>query len=256
MSTESEIDLTHYMENVQWQVAETSIESKSVSSTSFLHFKINMKRRPGYFVVNMVIPILILGLLNGLVFLLPADSGERVGFAITAFLTFAVFLTLVSANLPKASEPMSLLCYFLTLMLVMSALSTVITIMTLRVYHQDDGSVVPKWLRHVVCFLNLEKCKKWCCSAKKNKNSVHANPDDFDDDEDEEMPPALKKKMGYDDKKSEASSEETKEEEEDDTAHVTWRKVGKTLDIFFFTLFVLGTVIIAVFFLVPLATES
>ncbi|XP_061175707.1 neuronal acetylcholine receptor subunit beta-3-like [Saccostrea echinata] len=248
MSTETTIDLTHYMENVQWEIVQTSVVSKSVSSTSFLNLQIEMKRRPGYFIVNMVIPILILGLLNGLVFLLPADSGERVGFAITAFLTFAVFLTMVSANLPKASEPMSLLCYFLTLMLIMSALSCVITIMTLRVYHQDEGSEVPKWLRNVVCFLNFEKFKKWFCSSKGSKNSIHADNDDLDDDDDEMAPP-LQRKTGFDDEKSEASSEDTKEEEEDDTAHVTWIKVGKTLDIFFFTLFVLGTVIITVFFL-------
>ncbi|XP_011446312.1 acetylcholine receptor subunit alpha [Magallana gigas] len=251
-SNQESIDLTHYMENVQWELSNSTIETKSVSSTSFLHFTIVMKRRPGYFVINIVIPILILGLLNGMVFILPVDSGERVGFAITAFLTFAVFLTMVSANLPRAAEPMSLLCYFLTLMLVLSALSCVITIMTLRVYHQDEDTVVPKWLRHVVSFLNFEKFKKWCCSSKKSKNSVGADDDSDDDDFDEN---ALPVKKGFDDNKSETSSEETKEEE-DDTLHITWRKVGKTLDMFFFGLFVLGTCVIAAFFLVPLATET
>ncbi|XP_052688387.1 acetylcholine receptor subunit alpha-like [Crassostrea angulata] len=244
-SNQDSIDLTHYMENVQWELSNSTIETKSVSSTSFLHFTIVMKRRPGYFVINIVIPILILGLLNGMVFILPVDSGERVGFAITAFLTFAVFLTMVSANLPRAAEPMSLLCYFLTLMLVLSALSCVITIMTLRVYHQDEDTVVPRWLRHVVSFLNFEKFKKWCCSSKKSKNSVGADDDSDDDDFDEN---ALPVKKGFDDNKSETSSEETKEEE-DDTLHITWRKVGKTLDMFFFGLFVLGTCVIAAFFL-------
>ena len=253
MSSESSLDLTHYMENVQWELKTTSIETKSISSTSFLNLNLEIKRRPGYFIVNMVIPILILGLLNGMVFLLPADSGERVGFAITAFLTFAVFLTMVSANLPRAAEPMSLLCYFLTLMLVLSALSCVITIMTLRVYHQDEDSEVPKWLRHIIAFMNFQKCKKWCCSSKKSKNSVGADNDGFDDDSLDEHGLPMKKKLGYEDTKSEASSEE---EEEDDTADITWRKVGKTLDIFFFSLFILGTLIIAIFFLVPLATET
>ena len=166
MSSESEVDLTHYMGNVEWNIESTSIESKSVSSSSYLKFKFTLARIPGYFLVNMVIPILILGLLNGLVFLLPPDSGERVGFAITSFLTFAVFLTMVSDSLPKAAQPMSLLCYFLTLMLVMSALSTVITIMTLRVYHQDADSDVPTWLKHVVSFITCRKFKKWCCKPK------------------------------------------------------------------------------------------
>lgn len=104
----------------------------------------------------------------------------------------------------------------------------------------------------MISFLNLEKFKKWCCSSKKSKNSVGADDDSDDDDFDEN---ALPVKKGFDENKSETSSEETKEEE-DDTLHITWRKVGKTLDMFFFGLFILGTCLIAAFFLVPLATET
>lgn len=208
--------------------------------------------------MNMIIPILILGMLTGLVFLLPADSGERVGYAITSFLTFAVFLTMVSENLPKASDPMSLLCYYLTLMLVMSSLSTVITIMTLRVYHQDEDAPVPKWLKHCVAFLTCRKCtKKWC--KKKPK-----------DDDDEESGDATKDEDEEGNSEEEEDSEEEEEDDDgtpkkrkrrkgpnnDDIKGIGWRDVGSALDGFFFTLFLLGTVIIAGFFLIPLALAA
>ncbi|KAK3106060.1 hypothetical protein FSP39_011792 [Pinctada imbricata] len=240
MSSETEVDLSHYMGNVEWDITSTAIESKSISSSSYLKFKINISRIPGFFLVNMVVPILILGLLNGLVFLLPADSGERVGFAITAFLTFAVFLTMVSENLPKAAQPMSLLCYFLTLMLVMSAISTLITIMTMRVYHQDADSDVPKWLRHVVSFITCRKCKKWC-KRKKKRNRDNDDSDDSSDDEEDEL--------------DEAKTEK-KEDVFDDLKGISWKNVGVMLDMFFFMLFIIGTVVISVFFLIPLATSS
>jgi len=181
----------------------------------------------------MVIPIIILGLLNGLVFLLPADSGERVGYAVTAFLTFAVFLTMVSENLPKASQPMSLLCYFLTLMLVMSALSTVITIMTLRVYHQDESTEIPKWLKHMASFLTCRKCKKWR--------------------EKDEIEPPLRKPSDLTD---EFEDEEPVYNFDYDLDDIQWKTIGELLDWFFLIMFLIGTLVIAIFFLVPLATAA
>jgi hypothetical protein len=44
-------------------------------------------------------------ILNIFVFLLPADSGERVGYAITVLLAIAVFLTISSDSLPATSNP-------------------------------------------------------------------------------------------------------------------------------------------------------
>jgi hypothetical protein len=46
-----------------------------------------------------------MSILNVFVFLLPADSGERVGYAITMLLAIAVFLTISSDSLPAMSNP-------------------------------------------------------------------------------------------------------------------------------------------------------
>ncbi|XP_033741331.1 neuronal acetylcholine receptor subunit alpha-7-like [Pecten maximus] len=253
-TTSSEMDTALFMPNVEWTLTGTSVEALSSASASYLDFTINLARKPGYFLVNMIIPILILGMLNGLVFLLPADSGERVGYAITAFLTFAVFLTMVSDNLPKSSEPMSLLCFFLTLMLIMSALSTVITIMTLRVYHQDDDSPVPMWLKHVVAFITCRKCKKWCgqkleaIEEPKPGQEVEEEESSSDEDsaEDEDSDEEGKRKTEA--KKPKPNNADIK--------GISWRVVGGTLDGFFFSLFVFGTVVISCVFLIPLALAA
>lgn len=230
-NTTNVIDLTYYQTNVEWDLAATTVDQETFNSAAYLTYTLTMKRRPGYFLINMVIPIVILGLLNGLVFLLPADSGERVGYAVTAFLTFAVFLTMVSENLPQASQPMSLLCYFLTLMLVMSALSTIITIMTLRVYHQDDSIEIPKWLKHLTSFLTCRKCKKW-------RNDM--DPPEIEPDPTEEIDIDTPPMYNYD----------------YDLDDIQWKTVGELLDWFFFIMFLVGTLTVSVFFLVPLATAA
>jgi len=47
--------------------------------SDFVRFQITIEREPLYFTFNVALPILLLGLLNGFVFVLPAESGERVG---------------------------------------------------------------------------------------------------------------------------------------------------------------------------------
>jgi hypothetical protein len=53
---------------------------------------------------NVIVPVILLGIFNVFTFVLPADSGEKIGYSVTVFPSFAVCLTVVSAELPKTSE--------------------------------------------------------------------------------------------------------------------------------------------------------
>lgn len=102
-------------------------------------FQYTLKRRPMFVIVNVLLPIILMSMINLLVFVLPVESGERISFAITILLALAVFLTLVSENLPKTSEPISYLSYYLMSMMVHSILMTIATIFTLRLYYKKDS---------------------------------------------------------------------------------------------------------------------
>lgn len=228
------VDTSDYAGHVEWELAGSKSDTTVIDGASFITYTINLQRKPGYFLVNMIIPMLILGLLNGLVFLLPADSGERVGYAITAFLTFAVFLTMVSENLPQASEPMSLLCYFLALMLILSALSTVIVIIILRVYHTEEDQPVPDYIKHIVAIMTLRKCKKWCGKKEVSQNAVADIINNDDDDI------------------SNAEVESIQAPPDDsDIKHINWKIVSTTLDGFFFVFFLFATLGCTGYFLIP-----
>ena len=112
-------------------------------------------------IVNIVLPILFLCILNVLVFILPAESGERVSYAITVLLAIAVFMTIISDTLPKKSEPLPLISYFLIIDLIVSALTSLFTILNLRIYHKREGKAFPRWLsgmyRFLTCSSRLKK---------------------------------------------------------------------------------------------------
>jgi hypothetical protein len=71
--------------NSEWDILSTSayvaIDRQYV--VSYANFTLQMSRRPKYVVVNVLIPIVFLNALNLLVFLIPAESGERLSYAIT-----------------------------------------------------------------------------------------------------------------------------------------------------------------------------
>ncbi|KAK3593208.1 hypothetical protein CHS0354_002735 [Potamilus streckersoni] len=150
--------MTYYEDNGKWKMLRTSSSTYIANSKSFAKFTVTIQRRSLYYMINIVLPTILLGVINGFVFLLPAASGERVGFSITCFLSFTVLLNMIMGFLPRTSYPLSLLCYYVTMMLMFSSFITLTTILTLRIYHRaDDGEKIPTILANIVAFLTC-KC--------------------------------------------------------------------------------------------------
>ena len=70
---------------------------------------VHLRRKRTFYILNTIIPVVMLSLLNVLVFILPADCGERMALAVTVLLSFTVYLGIISDNMPKTSESLSLL---------------------------------------------------------------------------------------------------------------------------------------------------
>ena len=59
--------------------------------------------------VNLVVPCSLIALMVLLSFILPPESGERIGLGITVLMAMAIFQELTSAKLPADSEYIPLL---------------------------------------------------------------------------------------------------------------------------------------------------
>uniref|UniRef100_A0A8W8IRY3 Uncharacterized protein n=1 Tax=Magallana gigas TaxID=29159 RepID=A0A8W8IRY3_MAGGI len=94
------INLNEYKESGVWEITRTDVKISKESFEYKVTFSIHIKRKPFYYVFNIIIPILFLGMLTILVFALPVDAGEKMSYAMTVFLSFAVFLTIINTLLP------------------------------------------------------------------------------------------------------------------------------------------------------------
>ena len=143
---DNNIDTQLLTEDSSWTIVNTSAVAWGDDWVSSVTYTISLSRKPQNVIVNSILPILFLCLLNVLVFLLPPESGERVSFAITVLLSIAVFMTIVSNTLPKSSDPMPLIAFFLIADLAMSALVSVCTVWNLHIFYRHDSIPIPQWL--------------------------------------------------------------------------------------------------------------
>ncbi|XP_061162692.1 acetylcholine receptor subunit alpha-like [Saccostrea echinata] len=223
--SQSVVDLTHYSENGAWVLASTETKFELLGENSVVVFNLNLERRPLFFVVNLFIPVFVMLMLNTLVFILPADSGERVGYSITCLLALAVFLSLVSDGLPQVSKPMPVIGYILATYLMISGLICVETIFILRVHHkEEEEEISPFFMR---CY-NLFSCG----SCKKSSGSV----DNLTTEKDLEMT-----KVAF---------------EIPEISPITWKKISSRLDKICFMTSLASVIIVGAIFFVIVNVKS
>ncbi|KAM9853946.1 neuronal acetylcholine receptor subunit alpha-7-like [Aulostomus maculatus] len=154
-------DITGYIANGEWDL----VEVPGRRSERFydcckepypdVTFTVVMRRRTLYYGLNLLIPCVLISTLALLVFLLPADSGEKISLGITVLLSLTVFMLLVAEIMPATSDSVPLIAQYFATTMVIVGLSVIATVLVLQYHHHDpDGGHMPQWTR--VILLN------WC----------------------------------------------------------------------------------------------
>ncbi|KAK3084497.1 hypothetical protein FSP39_014396 [Pinctada imbricata] len=163
----SKVNLEFYVNNSVWDLFSNKVEETGRGMYGGVKAQITLKRRPLYFCINMLMPVLILAILNPLVFVLPPESGERISFSVTIFLSFAVFMTVIGDQLPKSSTSISRTSCFLWAVVSYSAVIIMAAIINLWIYHKEASQRnVFKWNQKN--FL----CKDVDCGTCQSGNSL------------------------------------------------------------------------------------
>ena len=109
--------LFFYRENGEWIVTGTNTEFHHLADTvdgvthyfPQVYFNVFIRRRPAYYILNRILPVVLSSFLVVVVFLLPSESGEKVSYALTELLALAFLLTLITDYMPSTSITISVL---------------------------------------------------------------------------------------------------------------------------------------------------
>ena len=155
--------------NSVWDITSLKHEVARETLESKITFTFNLRRKPQYYVINIILPVVLLGLLNGLVFIIPAETGEKSGYSITVFLSLAVYLTLISAILPITSEEVSVLGIYLLFQVIVGVIVLFVTTIQLRL-NSRSSSIPVAGFSLKIAKIGSRKQRFSCC-GKKNNNS-------------------------------------------------------------------------------------
>ena len=139
--------------NPQWKIRSTSTSTYLEDGQVFVQFTIKLERKPEYYVINFILPIVMLSLLDIATFVLPCDSGEKSGYAITVFLSLAVYFSILSSQLPESSDVTSVFSVYVLVHALLSTMITLLCLCFIRVSSFDEKRNVPTCLRKLTIFV-------------------------------------------------------------------------------------------------------
>ncbi|XP_071785863.1 neuronal acetylcholine receptor subunit alpha-7-like [Asterias amurensis] len=112
---------------------------------------ISLSRRPQFYVMNIIVPCLIIYCLTLFSFCLPCDSGEKIGLGITILLSLTVFMLISADMMPPTSDNFPLIGQFYTSTMVLVAASVGMSVMVLNFNHRPPSARrAPAWMRRLL----------------------------------------------------------------------------------------------------------
>ena len=210
--------------NGEWTITKSYGTSFVDDGESYVAFYLTLKRKPLLYVLETIFPTIFLSILSIVTFVLPAESGERMSFSVTIFLSFAVFLTIVSAQIPENTETVPIFSIYLLIQLSIDVIVIIIAAIQLRYHHREDSNSVPKLAVKVTKW--SRRCRNCCCCRHRR---THANADlKSEVQEVKEV-----KEGSHDNEKSNVSvSQFLSEKDFPDNSDVSWKDVVSATDFF------------------------
>ncbi|XP_058503181.1 neuronal acetylcholine receptor subunit alpha-7-like isoform X1 [Solea solea] len=152
-----EADVSGYMRNGEWDLLEVPGGRHEVfydccaEPYPDVTFVVTLRRRTLFYALNLLIPIVLLSSMTLLVFLLPANSGEKISLGITVLLSLTVFMLMVAEIMPATSDSVPLIGQYFASTMVIVGMSVVATVIVLQFHHHDPNSGhMPRWVHLVL----------------------------------------------------------------------------------------------------------
>uniref|UniRef100_A0A8B9V3P0 Acetylcholine receptor subunit delta n=1 Tax=Anas zonorhyncha TaxID=75864 RepID=A0A8B9V3P0_9AVES len=151
------IDPEGFTENGEWEIihrpARKNIHPSYPPESSEhqdITFYLIIKRKPLFYVINIVTPCVLIAFMAILVFYLPADSGEKMTLVISVLLAQSVFLLLVSQRLPETSHAIPLIGKYLLFIMLLVTAVVVICVVVLNFHFRTPSThIMSDWVREV-----------------------------------------------------------------------------------------------------------
>ncbi|XP_060098805.1 acetylcholine receptor subunit delta-like [Heteronotia binoei] len=151
------IDPEGFTENGEWEIvhrpARKNIDLNfplESNKHQDITFYLIIKRKPLFYIINIVTPCILIAFMTILVFYLPADSGEKVTLAISVLLAQSVFLLLISQRLPATSLAIPLIGKYLLFIMLLVTAVVVACVVELNIHFRTPSThILSDWTKEL-----------------------------------------------------------------------------------------------------------
>jgi len=123
------LDMSEYTENPSWIIVAATRKRYVKNNNWHVDIKFKFLRRANFATFTLVTPLMALAFLNVCVFLVPINSGEKGTYSIAIFLSYGIFLTVISGSLPPNSLQISYFILLISILLCFSVISVFYTVL-------------------------------------------------------------------------------------------------------------------------------
>ncbi|EFX76216.1 hypothetical protein DAPPUDRAFT_55424, partial [Daphnia pulex] len=262
-------DLSNYVPNGEWDLIDLVVERNVVFYSCCeepypdITFHIVLRRRPLFYVFNLILPCVLITGIALMSFYMPSDSGEKVTLGITTLLSMTVFLMVIGESMPPTSEKLPLIGLYYGVTISLVSFATGLSVVTLNIHHRGmRGRGVPPLVKKIV-FGVLAKLLFIHLDEFQQKNQMEMNErfnvdvgDSLKSDSNGSLPHRVPSNIGPVDnferqflrvlnkvyQHIERSEARLADQDRKDVIKLEWQQVALVIDRFLLWIFIISTV--------------